>query len=72
MCLVVDSISGKTSLFFPFLGLVHHGNLVTVTKQCAFTEVVFIYEALESAFDIADSEILTRDWWGKGVRSPQP
>ena len=32
-CLVGDANSGKTSLFFPIQGLVHHSNIATVTKQ---------------------------------------
>ena len=32
-CLVGDANSRKTSLFFPIQGLVHHGNIATVTKQ---------------------------------------
>lgn len=31
-CLVGDANSGKTSLFFPVQGLVHHGKIATVTK----------------------------------------
>ena len=64
-CLVGDANSGKTSLFFPILGLVHHGN---VTKQRAFnksmispfTEVIFIDEATESTLDIDDWKTLTQ------------
>ena len=37
-CLVGDANSGKTSLFFPILSLVHHGNVATVTKQRAFNK----------------------------------
>ena len=52
-CLLGDANSGKTSLFFPILGLIHHGNVATVTKQrtfnksmiTPFTEVIFIDEA---------------------------
>ena len=59
---------GKTSLFFPIQGLIHHGNIATVTKQRAFnkamitpfTEVIFIDEADESALDIADWKNLTQ------------
>jgi len=54
-CLVGDANSGKTSLFFPILGLVHHGNMATVTKQRAFNksmspfmEVIFIDEATDA------------------------
>ena len=67
-CLVGAANSGKTSLFFPIQGLVHHGNIATVTKQRAFnkamitpfTEVIFIDEVDEGALDIADWKILTQ------------
>ena len=67
-CLVGDANSGKTSLFFPILGLVHHGNVPTVTKQKAFnkatitpfTEITFIDEATESTLDMDDWKILTQ------------
>ena len=67
-CLVGEANSGKTSLFFPIQGLIHHGNIATVTKQRAFnkamitpfTEVIFIDEASESALDIADWKVLTQ------------
>ena len=67
-CLVADANSGKTSLFFPILGLIHHGNVATVTKQRAFnksmvtpfTEVIFIDEATETTLDIDDWKILTQ------------
>ncbi|XP_068757363.1 uncharacterized protein [Montipora capricornis] len=67
-CLVGDANSGKTSLFFPIQGLIHHGNIATVTKQRAFnkamitpfTEVIFIDEADESCLDIADWKVLTQ------------
>ena len=67
-CLVGDANSGKTSLFFPIQGLVHHGNIATVTKQRAFnkamitpfTEVIFIDEADEKTLDVADWKILTQ------------
>ena len=59
-CLVGDVNSDRTSLFFPILGLIHHGNVATVTKQRAFnksvitpfTEVIFIDEATETTLDI--------------------
>ena len=49
-CLVGEADSEKTSLFYPMLGLIHHSNVATVTKQKAFnkaminkhTEVIFI------------------------------
>ena len=67
-CLVGDANNGKTSLLFPILGLVHHGNVATVTKQRAFnksmispfTEVIFIDEATESTMEISDWKILTQ------------
>ena len=67
-CLVGDANSGKTSLFFPIQGLVHHGNITTVTKQRAFnkamigpfTEVIFIDEADENTLDISDWKLLTQ------------
>ena len=67
-CLVGDANSGKTSLFFPTLGLVHHGNVATETKQrdfnrsmiSKFTEVFFIDEATESTLDIDDCKTLTQ------------
>ena len=67
-CLVGDANSGKTSLFMPILGLIHHGNVATVTKQKAFnksmitpfTEVIFIDEATERTLDIDDWKILTQ------------
>lgn len=67
-CLVGDANSGKTSLFFPIQGLVHHGNIATVTKQRAFnkamispfTEVIFIDEADENTLDISDWKLLTQ------------
>ena len=67
-CLVGDANSGKTSLFFPILGLIHHRNVATVTKQRAFnksmitpyTEVIFIDEATEKTLDMDDWKILTQ------------
>ena len=67
-CLVGDANSGKTSLFMPILGLIHNGNVATVTKQKAFnksmitpfTEVIFIDEATERTLDIDDWKILTQ------------
>ena len=67
-CLVGDANSGKTSLFFPILGLTHHKNVATVTKQRAFnksmitpfTEVIFIDQATETTLDINDWNILTQ------------
>ena len=56
--LVGDAGSWKTS-FSSILGLVHHGNMATVTKQrtfnkstiSPFTEVIFIDEAIESTLE---------------------
>ena len=63
-----DANSGKTSLFFPILDLIHHGNVGTVTKQRAFnksmitpyTEVIFIDEATEKTLDMDDWKMLTQ------------
>ena len=60
-CLVGAANSGKTSLFFLIQGLIHHGNIAMVTKQCTFnkamitpfTKVIFIDKADERALDIA-------------------
>jgi len=65
-CLVRDANSGKTSLLFPILSLVHHGSIATVTKQRAFnkfmiskfTEVIFIDEATEFTLDVDDWKTL--------------
>jgi hypothetical protein len=67
-CLVGDTNSGKSSLFFPILGLIHHGNVATITKQRAFnksmitkfTEVIFIDEATESMMTNDDWKTLTQ------------
>ena len=67
-CLVGAANSGKTSLFQPILGLIHHHNVATITKQCVFnkaminrfTEVIFIDEACPSTLDIDDWKILTQ------------
>lgn len=67
-CLIWDANSGKTSLFQPVLGLIHHSNIATVTKQKAFnkaminktTEVIFIDEASISTMEIDDWKILTQ------------
>ena len=61
-CLVGDANNGKTTLFMPILGLIHHGNVATVTKQKAFnksmitpsTEGIFIDEATERTLDFDD------------------
>ena len=67
-CLVGDANSGKTSLFHPILGLVHHNNVATVTKQRVFnkaminkfTEVIFIDEASPTTLALDDWKILTQ------------
>ena len=61
-CLVEEADSRKTSLFYPILGLIHHSNVATVTKQKVFnkamvskhTEVIFIVEATPSTLDVDD------------------
>ena len=67
-CLVGEPDSGKTSLFYPILGLIHHSNVATVTKQKVFnkamigknTEVIFIDAATPSTLDVDDWQILTQ------------
>ena len=67
-CLVGEAGSGKTNLFYPILGLMHHSNVATVTKQKVFnkaminkhTEVSFIDEATLSTLDVDDWKILTQ------------
>lgn len=67
-CLVGDANSGKTSLFLPMLGIMHHSNIATVTKQRAFnkaminkfTELVFLDEATASTMDVDDWKTLTQ------------
>ena len=67
-CLVGEPDSRKTSLFYPILGLIHHSNVATVTKQKVFnkamsgknTEVIFIDEATSSTLDVDDWKILTQ------------
>ena len=67
-CLIGDANSGKTSLFHLILGLIHHSNVATITKQRVFnkamitksTEVIFIDEASTSTMDIDDWKILTQ------------
>ena len=66
--LIGDANSGKTSLFQPLLGLIHHSNVATVTKQRAFnkaminkaTKVIFIDEASISTMEIDNWKILTQ------------
>lgn len=55
--------SGKTTLFQPLLGLVHHSNIAAITKQAMInrlTELIFIDEACPSTLDIDDWNILTQ------------
>ena len=67
-CLVGEPDSGKTSLLYPILGLIHHSNVATVTKQKVFnkarigknTEVIFIDEVTPSTLDVDDWKILTQ------------
>ena len=54
--------------FFPIQGLIHYGNIATVTKQRAFkkamimpfTNVTFIDEASENALVISDWKVFTQ------------
>ena len=67
-CLVGEPHSGKTSLFYPILGLIHHSNVAAITKQKVFnkavigktTELIFIDEATPSSLDVDDWKILTQ------------
>ena len=67
-CFVGEPDSGKTSLFYPILRLIHHRNVATVTKQKVFkkamigknTEVIFIDEATPTTLDVDDWKILTQ------------
>ena len=67
-CMVGAANSGKTSLFQSILGLIHHHNVATITKQRVFnkamiihsTEVIFIDEACPSTLDIDNWKILTQ------------
>ena len=66
-CLVGEPDSGKTSLFYPILGQIHHSNVATLTKQKVFnkamisnnTEVIFIDKATLSTLH-DDWKILTQ------------
>ena len=61
-CLVGEPDSRKISLFYPILGLIHHSNVATLTKQKVFnkamigknTEVIFIDKATPSTLDVDD------------------
>ena len=67
-CLIGDANSGKTTLFHPILGLIHHSNVSTITKQRVFnkamitksTEVILIDEASTSTMDNDDWKIVTQ------------
>ena len=67
-CLVGEPDNGKTSLFYPILGLIHHSNVAAITKQKVFnkaiigktTESIFIDEATPSSLDVDDWKILTQ------------
>ena len=64
-CLVGEPDSGKTSLFYPILGLIHHSNVAAITKQKVFnkaligktTELIFIDEATPSSLDVDDCDV---------------
>ena len=66
--LIGKANGGKTSVFQPVLGLIHHSNIATVTKQRAFnkalinktTEVIFIDEASISTMEIDDWKIFVQ------------
>ena len=53
--MVGDANNGKTTLFMPILGLIHHGNVANVA-----TEGIFIDEATERTLDFDDWKILTQ------------
>ena len=67
-CLISAANSGKTSLFQPLLGLMHHSHIATITKQRVFnkaminrfTEMIFIDEASPSTLAIDEWKILTQ------------
>ena len=67
-CLFGEPDNGKTSLFYPILGLIHHSNVAAITKQKVFnkaiigktTESIFIDEATPSSLDVDDWKILTQ------------
>ena len=67
-CLAGETNSAKTSLFFPLLGIIHHSNVATITKQRSFnkamitkfTEIIFIDEATVSTMDVDDWKTLTQ------------
>ena len=65
-CLIANS--GKTTLFQPVLGIEHHSNIATSTKQRVFNkavinrfkEIIFIDKKSPSTLDIDDWKILTQ------------
>ena len=67
-CLIGAANSGKTSLFQPLLGLIHHSHISTISKQRVFnkaminrfTELIFIDEVSPSTLAIDDWKILTQ------------
>ena len=67
-CLFGEPDSGKTSLFYPILGLIHHRKEATVTKQKVLnkamigknTEVIFIDKATLLTLDVDNWKILTQ------------
>ena len=67
-CLVGEPDSGKTSLFYPILGLTPHSNVAIITRQKVFnkamisknTEVISIDEATSSTLDVDDWKILNQ------------
>ena len=67
-CFIGAANSGKTSLFQPLLGLIHHSHIATISKQRVFnkaminrfTELIFIDEASPSTLAIDDWKILTQ------------
>ena len=48
-CLVGDANSGKTGLFMPILGLIHHSNVATMTKQKVFNKSMITLREEEKA-----------------------
>ena len=67
-CLIGAANSGKTSLFQPLLGLIHHSHIATISKQRVFNkaminrfrELMFIDEASPSTLAFDDWKILTQ------------
>ena len=67
-CLIGESGSGKTSLFFPVLAIVKPQAIAKVTKQKCFnksmigpdTQVIFLDEASEATMDVDDWKTLTQ------------